>query len=574
MSLLYQVVFATKCTSNHHRLALDALRHMEGEHADRWRMLALHHHQAYLDGAKAPDTQFKDFKNHVLHVREGEWGGAIDAANEWYRRTVRAAQARDWKQAIYSAGVMSHYVVDPFQPFHTHQTEVENILHAAVERSFSKSFKELQTILEVDQGGYPDVALTKGPDWLAAAIRAGAHESHKSYDLVVDHYDLDAGAKNPPAGLDQELKDAIARLIGLASMSLSRILDRTFKDADVVPPQVDGSLDVVFTALQGPVSWITGKLEDAEMASLVKAQYEEFQIRGKVIDTLTEDDTTIRQLHCKEVLKVPLATLDAQWPQQTGTAHGHGARPRITVRPKRPKPIKAKPAPRASEPMPGRGMFNTKPLHPPTRAPTFEEEGIVAPVAARPNPLPNLTAPRPAASAEEPPAQKPQAPAPTPQPMLAAPPEPAPPQEEAPQARPPKARLAGPDPIVDAPSIGPKTAARLEAIGVRTVDEFLAMNPQDVANMIDARHITGPVVAEWQDQAKLACAVPGLTGRAAQTLTACGVRELQQLAQAQLDALADQASAFALSRDGERLWNGKAPSKADVQAWIDAAKVA
>ena len=56
MSLLYQVVFATKATSNHHRLALDALRHLKADQAESWRMLVLHHHQAYLEGAKAPDT--------------------------------------------------------------------------------------------------------------------------------------------------------------------------------------------------------------------------------------------------------------------------------------------------------------------------------------------------------------------------------------------------------------------------------------------------------------------------------------------------------------------------------------
>lgn len=44
MSLLYAVVFASRCRSNHHRLAVDALRHLQSPDAERWRNLLLHHH--------------------------------------------------------------------------------------------------------------------------------------------------------------------------------------------------------------------------------------------------------------------------------------------------------------------------------------------------------------------------------------------------------------------------------------------------------------------------------------------------------------------------------------------------
>ena len=37
--------------------------------------LILKHHAQYLEGSKAPDKEFKDFKNHVLHVRDNMWGG-------------------------------------------------------------------------------------------------------------------------------------------------------------------------------------------------------------------------------------------------------------------------------------------------------------------------------------------------------------------------------------------------------------------------------------------------------------------------------------------------------------------
>ena len=37
--------------------------------------------------------------------------------------------------------------------------------------------------------------------------------------------------KDPPAGLDQELKDAIAPLVGHAAVGFARVLDRAFEEA-------------------------------------------------------------------------------------------------------------------------------------------------------------------------------------------------------------------------------------------------------------------------------------------------------------------------------------------------------
>ena len=61
-------------------LAVDALRHLRGADAERWSDLFLHHYGEYLAGSEAPDERFKDFRNHVLHVAEGQWGGAPQEA--------------------------------------------------------------------------------------------------------------------------------------------------------------------------------------------------------------------------------------------------------------------------------------------------------------------------------------------------------------------------------------------------------------------------------------------------------------------------------------------------------------
>ncbi|MGL4550884.1 MAG: zinc dependent phospholipase C family protein, partial [Gemmataceae bacterium] len=119
MNLLFRVLFAHGCRSTHHKLAMDALCHLRGDKAEKWRNLFLDQHAAYLGGAKAPDAVFKDFRNHVLHVRDGFWGGAPAAAAKWYAATVEALRKENWKAAAYNAGVLSHYYTDPFMPFHT-----------------------------------------------------------------------------------------------------------------------------------------------------------------------------------------------------------------------------------------------------------------------------------------------------------------------------------------------------------------------------------------------------------------------------------------------------------------------
>jgi predicted flap endonuclease-1-like 5' DNA nuclease len=86
-------------------------------------------------------------------------------------------------------------------------------------------------------------------------------------------------------------------------------------------------------------------------------------------------------------------------------------------------------------------------------------------------------------------------------------------------------RLSREAAVVDAPSIGPKTASRLAIIGVRTVGDLLSLAPEDAAARIKASHINAGVIKDWQAQALLACSVPDLNGTNAQTPRRC--RHLQ-----------------------------------------------
>jgi len=516
MSLLYAVVFSSRCRSNHHRLAVDALRHLRSPDAERWRNLLLNFHADYLKGAKAPDEEFKDFKNHVLHVRDKDWGGAVDACNEWYRRLVRAIQAKDWKQVAWCAGVMSHYYVDPIQPFHTHQTEEENVIHRAVEWSFSKSYKTFQQILEGDLGGYPDIKVPDGADWLKQMVKAGAKASNAHYELVIDHYDYPRGVKDPPAGLDQELKDTIAKLVGHAAVGLARILDRAFEEGAVRPPKMDGSLQAFFLVLDMPIQAVLKTMDDAASRREVEAQFAEYQRTGKVRSTLGDDDKAVRELYAAEVLKTPLSSLDAKWPKELGAQHGEGAPARgataaVKVAPPKPREIVIKEAPPAP-PAP------VKPATIERVAARELPEG--APLAKKEKALPKFT-------------------------------------------------LNASAPVVQAPSIGPKTAKRLEAVGVRTIDDLLKLEPEQGEEKIDVRHISAQVIRDWQAQALLACTVPGLKSREAQALVACGVHSAEELAQKDPADLCEGVANWGLSDEGQRAWgNAPAPTADDVATWI------
>lgn len=333
MSLLFHVVFATACRGTHPRLALDALRHLRGADAERWSDLFLNYHAEYRAGSLAPDVQFKDFTNHVLHVgdktRGGKpWGGAIAAARRWYGTTVDALRRQAWSEAVYAAGVLSHYVSDPFMPLHTSQSEGEAIVHRALEWCVFRSYGELQHILDWDQGGYPRVEASRRDDWLPRLIEQGAELAHESYQPVIDHFDLAAAVKDPLTGMDQECKDRIARCLGAAVVSVARVLQRAITDAAVEPPSVEITIQGFLSALLTPARWMAGQMHDLHERLIVEAIHDEVQRTGKLVLNLPEDDRAVRQAYADEVLNCSLVDLDAQPAEPAGRLHGQGTAPR------------------------------------------------------------------------------------------------------------------------------------------------------------------------------------------------------------------------------------------------------
>lgn len=508
MSLLFRIVYAAHANGTHHKLALDALRKLEGPDAEGWRRLFLSTAEAYMTASKLPDTEFKDFKNHVLHVREGFWGGAADKCEEWYQRLVNELAGARWPEAVHAAGILGHYFVDPIHPFHTGQSEAENNIHRAVEWSISRSYDEL---LAIGEATAPDAgpSVGSGPGWLHDAVVSGAEKGNRYYEALMTHYDFHRGVVDPQAGLDAVAKRFIGELLVFASTGLARVLQRAFAESGAKPPEVTLAVETVLASLRVPVKFVTKKLANAADRRAVEAMYDELLATGKVDKTLGEDERTVRTLYAAEVAK-------------PAEAH-RGKRRDVPM-------VEPEPSPKPAVP----------------RVTRVRYEAAFPPAAAYRLPEATVEAPASTASASHSDAM-----------------------------RHPRAYLSLTDDIERAPSIGPRTAERLQAIGLRTVQDLLAAEPAAVADGLGVRGIDATVITTWQQQARLVLEVPGLRGTHAQLLVGAGFADRTGIVGADTRDLGARVLAFAATLEGRRILRDRdPPTMESIKSWVDTARQA
>jgi len=523
MSSLQTLLFAHRCTNTHQKIVLDSLRHLRCDHAENWQRLFLKHAESLLAGASAPDVKFKDFRNHVCHVREKCWGGAVESVDHWYKETVESLHAQQWKKAAFAAGVLSHYYADPLMPLHTAISEEAGIVHRACDRSVFRSYDHLKAILERDLGGYPEIKTPSGPRWLGEMLKTGARLSHEHYDVLIDHYNLAKGRWSPAAGLDDEIRVSLAECLGNAVIGIARILDRATFEAGVPPRKVWLALDVASARLRIPAMrwsrWRAGRRQ----TGIVKAAYKEFRKTGKVIKALPEEEQTVRRLHAEEILKTTLETLNAIKPRPVGTKHGTGTylRPMVAAA--------TRTSAKANDPQSATGT----------------EQAAARVIAAGKAGGSGNGNPKEAASS------RPSKPVP----RLA------------------KFHLDPSSSLSDAPSIAHRTAEKLAAVGIRNVWDLLAKEPEDVVGRLKLGHVKPETVREWQVQARLACRVPNLRSLDVKILVACGICEPEDLARCEALDLLDRVDLFISTSEGQRaIRGGSQPDLDIVTNWIESAR--
>ena len=528
MHLLYSIIFAAYAQGTHHKLALDALRRLEGPQREAWQRLFLRHAELYLEGAKAPDLEFKDFKNHVLHTREDYWGGAPQKVLSWYQHLVEGLAQEDWQTAVYCAGVLSHYYTDPLHPFHTCQSEAENNIHRAVEWSIAKSYDQLRAQGEREFAEMP-IELTADANWLASLVLRGAHRANAYYEKLIAHYDIERGVVDPPAGLDRIARRIIAELIHYASVSYALVLGRAIEEARVRPPEVPLTAATLLAGLKVPFKLVERRIADRAERRAIERSYDELIAAGKAELTLRDEERIVRDLHATEVLA-------KRRPPEVNQVYAFRPRARIVTHIERTRA--ARRAVAAHDNVVAFDALRPPPLKPGRDSSTHPERARAAGLTLR---LQGVVAAAP--------------------PRRASPATPAPP------------RLTLDQDVVLAPSIGPKTAARLYPHGIKTVRDLIKADPTAAAVLIGARHITSELISSWQDQARLQCTLPGLAGTHAQLLVGAGYTDAQAIAAAEPDRLCADVINFALTATGQRLLRqAEMPDLEKVKAWQVAAR--
>jgi hypothetical protein len=124
-------------------------------------------------------------------------------------------------------------------------------------------------------------------------------------------------------------------------------------------------------------------------------------------------------------------------------------------------------------------------------------------------------------------------------------------------------------PVVNAPSIGPRTAERLRKVSIHTVGELLAADPQELARQLAYRRINAKTIATWQQQSTLVCQIPNLRGHDAQVLAACGFPDAAAVASQDPRELFDTVGPFVETKKGQRLLrSAKKPDLSEVTHWV------
>ncbi len=572
MHLLFHIVRGTHASGTHHKLALDALRHLKATDADLWQRLFLRHAGLYLEGAEAPDEEFKDFENHVLHPRDGLWGGAPEKVRSWYHHVVEALSAEDWPTAVYCAGVLGHYYTDPLQPFHTAQSEAENNIHRAVEWSIARSYAALSALGLREAGDAENVELGAGPNWLVELVCRGAERATRHYEKLFAHYDIGRGVVDPPAGLDGVARRIVAEMIRYAIVSLAAVLDRAIAEARVHAPETGLAAATLLAALQAPARMAANRRANARERRAVETIYDELQATGTVERHLPEEERRVRDRYAAEVLarRAP--------PPEASRVFPFRPRERVVTRVERERAARRREAALApGEVIPLRrpGEMVAASAIVPVAAASAHASAVPPNVTRQPM-LYVVPSPVPREPAEAAPAALPAAP------VEVAEPDPARvPALEAREAvpAPRRSRRGGEaealmldDDIADGPT-GGKMARRLRALGLNTVRDLLKADPESLAALIDARSVTAQTVGAWQDQALLMCGVPGLKAAHAQLLEGAGYRSAEAIAAAEADKLCADLIAFAATPSGQRvLKNGEVPDIERIKSWLEAAR--
>jgi hypothetical protein len=324
------------------------------------------------------------------------------------------------------------------------------------------------------------------------------------------------------------------------------------------------TLVTILATLKVPVRVLQKSLANAADRRLVECMYDELQATGKVEASLPEDDRAVRAAHAGEVL----ARIAQLPPGEAFPYHGN-ALPESSV--ERAARLREENRTRALDEAARRVAGQAEARAASKPGALVASVPTIAPLPKPPTPEAVDAVPNEAARTEAPARtglvarlDAHERTRPGSVPSIGAVP-----------SRAPKYYLDRERDIVDAPSIGPKTAERLNAVGLKTVGDLMDADPGALVEQLAVRHITAETIREWQDQSRLVMSVPDLRGTHAQLIVGAGFRDAESLAGAESTDLCARILAFATSADGQRvLRNGTPPDLEAITAWGASARLA
>jgi predicted flap endonuclease-1-like 5' DNA nuclease len=516
MRALIAVLRAAHCKSVHHYFAMDALEEVRTDSGRQLSRMLLAHFADYLQGAKDPDTAFKDFQNHVLHVQDGFWGGAAKAAAKWYSEALEHLAAGRWRDASYYIGVLSHYYTDPWMPLHTGQTTKESVVHRPMEWSICCAYDEIMELALSDQS-LPSYELPESDAWLKDAIHSSALLSHQFYDELIDTYDMTEARVQPKLALGQSSRKILAQLFTWAISGWAAVLDRMSFESPATVPSFSLTWPTLLATVKVPAARITKAIADVQQKREVEAILHEYLATGIVKRSLPEEQSVVGKARIRypELLPTQKEINNARTiVSQTFPKHS------VTVEDRAEKPVKA-------------NANKTESQIVAPESPAKEVRAISAKVRTIPEAKPR------SASTQQ---IKPQ------------------PNNNSGRVK----RLELDDPIVDAPAIGPKTAARLESIGIGTVRQLLAVDSEALSSKLKASWITPQTIEQWKVQARLVHEIAGLTAAGSGLLFLAGVTNVEEFLRQSIDELHQMVVEASQTSEGQRVLREKSPPSKDI----------
>ena len=313
---LLSILQSLHCGSTHHYFALDALPLVQTSAGKRLVRVLLRHHKRYLIGATDPDTRFRDFQNHVIHVRDGYWGGAPRMAHKWYDRLQRYLRTNRFSDAAHAAGVLSHYFTDPLQPLHTEHSDLEKVLHRPIEQSIYRAYSQIHKIWRESEMEVV-FQLSNQVSWLGESMLHGSRFANRKCSMILDQYDLMSAVENPPAGLSLQAKNSLAELFGLAITGWARVLERAADEAEhdrgkKIPVQLIAPA-VLTATVRGPVGLVQRQWADRREQREIVSMIEEYAHDGKLVHQIPDEVDIVHRV-------AGIYQSEKQW--QPPTSHG------------------------------------------------------------------------------------------------------------------------------------------------------------------------------------------------------------------------------------------------------------